>query len=112
MLLNSKGCPLDVDTVVVERSADNTGLRCSALLFSATLILCSIPDEYLTVADCTYTVSTEFRIADQKRRQEPVWGTAIAISPNHLVTAGPTVHWLTELRGPAFPDRTSITFMP
>ena len=59
-----------------------------------------------------YTVSVEFRIADQKRRQKPIWGTAIAISPNHLITAGHTVHWLTELRGPALPDRTSITFIP
>ena len=31
MLVNPQGCPLDVDTVVVERSVDNTGLTYSTL---------------------------------------------------------------------------------
>jgi len=77
------------------------------------LILFSIPDEYRTVAECTYTLSVDFHVADRKiHSRGPNWGTAIAISPHYLITAAHTVHWLTKLRGPAYPERVTFKFIP
>ena len=112
MLLNPQGVPLGIDIVLVERSAQD-----SSLTYTTTdlwiLILCRIPDEYVTIADCTYALSAKFHFTDRTRYPRyPIWGTAIAISPNHLIAAGHSAHWLTKFRGRAVPEHTSLVYIP
>ena len=77
------------------------------------LTLFSIPDQYRIVAECAYTLSVDFHVADRKIQPHgSIWGTAIAISPHYLITAAHTVHWLTRLRGHAYPERVTFKYIP
>ena len=99
-----------------KRSLSNnlgTVIPSRTLLLQIVLILFSIPDEYRTVAECTYTLSMDFHIADRKTYPHcSNWGTAIAISPHYLITVAHTVHWLTKLRGLAYSERVTLKLIP
>ena len=109
LLVDPTGLPLDIDTTVVEQIPNTETLMYSPIMFH--LILCRIPEQYQTVADCTYTLAVGF---EEKGTidDSPIWGTAVAISEHYLLTATHAVQWIANERGPIDPKETKVMYFP